>query len=71
MWKIKHIFDGDYGCEERFENEDQKVTVILVNENDEKKIVKAMNGLNSRRSVCKGAFVEVKDMMMFLKLRNI
>jgi len=39
MWKIKHIFDGDYGCEERFENEDQKVTVILVNENDEKKIV--------------------------------
>lgn len=39
MWKIKHIFDGDYGCEERFENEDQKVTVTLVNENDEKKIV--------------------------------
>ena len=39
MWKIKHIFDGDYGCEERFENEYQKVTVIIVNENDEKKIV--------------------------------
>lgn len=39
MWKIKHIFDGDYGCEERFENENPKVTVTLVNENDEKKII--------------------------------
>ncbi|WP_455951400.1 hypothetical protein [Eubacterium sp.] len=39
MWKIKHIFDGDYGCEERLENENPKVTVTLVNENDEKKII--------------------------------
>ena len=26
MWKIKHIFDGDYGCEERLESENPKVT---------------------------------------------
>lgn len=39
MWKIKHIFDGDYGCEERLESENSKVTVTLVNENDKKKIV--------------------------------
>ena len=39
MWKIKHIFDGDYGCEERLESENPKVTVTLVNENDKKKIV--------------------------------
>lgn len=30
MWKIKHIFDGDYGCEERSESEKPKVTVTLV-----------------------------------------
>ena len=39
MWKIKHIFDGDYGCEERSESENPKVTVTLVNENNEKKII--------------------------------
>lgn len=27
MWKIKHIFDGDYGCEERSESE--SVTKML------------------------------------------
>ena len=37
MWKIKHIFDGDYGCEEHSESENPKVTVTLVNENNEKK----------------------------------
>ena len=39
MWKIKHIFDGDYGCAEHSETENPKVTVTLVNENNEKKII--------------------------------
>ena len=39
MWKIKHIFDGDYGCEEHSESENPKVTVTLVNENNDKKII--------------------------------
>ena len=39
MWKIKHIFDGDYGSEEHSESENPKVTVTLVNENNEKKII--------------------------------
>lgn len=30
MWKIKHIFDGDYGCEELVPGEKPKVTVTLV-----------------------------------------
>ena len=39
MWKTKHIFDGDYGCKEHSESENPKVTVTLVNENNEKKII--------------------------------
>ena len=39
MWKIKHIFDGDYGCEELTQNDRTKVTVTLINENNEKKIL--------------------------------
>jgi hypothetical protein len=30
MWKIKHIFDGDYGCEELRPGESPQVTVTLV-----------------------------------------
>jgi hypothetical protein len=29
MWRIKHIFDGDYGCEDRSDNDETKVTVTL------------------------------------------
>ena len=33
MWKIKHIFDGEYGCEELTEGQRPKVSVTLINEN--------------------------------------
>lgn len=33
MWKIKHIFDGDYGCEGRLPGQSPKVSVTLVDEN--------------------------------------
>ncbi len=39
MWKIKQIFDGDYGCEERQPGEKIKVSVTLVNQNDIEKII--------------------------------
>ncbi len=37
MWKIKHIFDGDYGCEERDSEKEQMVSVTLVNEAGEER----------------------------------
>ena len=37
MWKIKEIFDGDYGCEELMPDEEVKVTVYLENESGEVK----------------------------------
>lgn len=39
MWKIKQIFDGDYGCEELAEGQLPKVSVTLVNESGQKKYV--------------------------------
>ncbi len=39
MWKIKHIFDGDYGCEEHLPGEGSKVSVTLINESGEEKQV--------------------------------
>ena len=38
MWRIKHIFDGDYGCEEASSNE-KRVSVTLENESGEEKYV--------------------------------
>lgn len=37
MWKIKHIFDGDYGCEET--DTYDMVSVSLVNDMSEEKIL--------------------------------
>lgn len=32
MWRIKQIFDGDYGCEEPAPGAQPRVSVTLVNE---------------------------------------
>jgi hypothetical protein len=37
MWKIKHIFDGDYGCEEAKPGAKPKVSVTLENESGEQR----------------------------------
>lgn len=39
MWKIKQIFDGEFGCEELAPSEKPKVSVTLVNEPGEEKYV--------------------------------
>lgn len=39
MWKIRHIFDGEYGCEALLPGEKPKVSVTLVSEEGEEKIL--------------------------------
>ena len=39
MWKIKQIFDGDFGCEELAVGEKPKVSVTLENEEGQTKFV--------------------------------
>lgn len=39
MWKIKQIFDGDYGCEELAPGQSPRVSVTLVNEMGEERYV--------------------------------
>ena len=39
MWKIKQIFDGDFGCEELAHGEKPKVSVTLENEEGQTKFV--------------------------------
>ena len=39
MWKIKQIFDGDFGCEELAPGEKPKVSVTLENEEGQTQLV--------------------------------
>ena len=39
MWKIKQIFDGDFGCEELAPGEKPKVSVTLENEEGQTKFI--------------------------------
>ena len=41
MWKIKQIFDGDYGCEELNPGEDPKLSVTLISDDGKEKYVQA------------------------------
>jgi hypothetical protein len=52
MWKIKQIYDGDYGCEELLPGQKPKVFVTLINKEGTEKFVSVEdeflddNGLN-------------------------
>jgi hypothetical protein len=37
MWIIKHIFDGDYGCEEAEPGSKPRVSITLENESGEQR----------------------------------
>ena len=39
MWKIKQIFDGDFGCEELAPGEKPKVSVTLENDDGQTKMI--------------------------------
>ena len=39
MWKIKQIFDGDYGCEELQPGQKLRVSVTLVDDAGNEKLV--------------------------------
>lgn len=41
MWKIKHIFDGEYGCEGRLPGQLQQVSVTLTDEKGNERYVSA------------------------------
>ena len=41
MWKIKQIFDGDYGCEELKLGEEPKLSITLVSDDGKEKYVQA------------------------------
>ena len=39
MWKIRHIFDGDYGCEGLLPGHSPRVSVTLVDEEGNERYV--------------------------------
>jgi hypothetical protein len=41
MWKIKHIFDGEYGCEGRLPGQLPQVSVTLTDEKGNERYVSA------------------------------
>ena len=43
MWRIKQIFDGEYGCEERPDEEKARCVVTLENERGERRELSVYN----------------------------
>ena len=52
MWKIRHVFDGDYGCEELAPGAKPMVSVTLINEAEwvADRLVNIAEGGNERNS---------------------
>ena len=50
-WTIKHIFDGDYGCEELRPGDEPKVTVTLINEYNEERTVQVPDSMLTKKNL--------------------
>ena len=51
MWKIKHIFDGNYGCEEAAEEQTGKLSLTLINENGDERYVSVTDAWLTERGL--------------------
>ena len=54
-WKIRQIFDGDYGCEERLPGQGAKVSVTLVDESGVEKYVSVEDNWLTERGLTEGS----------------
>ena len=54
MWKIKHIFDGNYGCEEASEEQTGELSLTLINENGEERYVSVTDAWMTEKGLDEG-----------------
>jgi ribosomal protein S18 acetylase RimI-like enzyme len=76
MWKIKQIFDGDYGCEELPAGEKPKVSVTLENEDGQRRSISVEDDWLTENNLNEGsAWLEYnpseKDILDKYEFRNI
>lgn len=54
-WTVRRIMEGDYGCEERTEEEMDQVIVFLENEEGKTKSLTAGDSMLRRRGIDEGS----------------
>ena len=62
-WEIKHIFDGDYGCEELQPGEKAKVSVTLVNEKGETKVLSVEDQWLLDKNLSEGSICQNRQLL--------
>ena len=55
MWKIKHIFDGNYGCEEASEEQTGELSLTLINEKGEERYVSVTDAWLTEKGLDEGS----------------
>ena len=55
MWKIKHIFDGNYSCEEASEEQTGELSLTLINENGEERYVSVTDAWMTEKGLDEGS----------------
>lgn len=55
MWKIKQIFDGEYGCEDLPQGAKTKVSVTLVDETGQEKRLNVEDAWLTRKGLDEGS----------------
>lgn len=60
MWKIKHIYEADYGCEERLPGDKLKCLVELEDENGLRKSIEVEDEWLRLNNLNEGSEIEIQ-----------
>ena len=57
MWKVAHIYDDDYGCEERIPGDKKKAILCIVNEDGVEKQIKVNEDYLAEHFILEGLII--------------
>ena len=57
MWKVTHIYDDDYGCEERMMGDKEKVILYVVNDDGVEKQIKVDEDYLAEHFILEGSII--------------
>ncbi len=57
MWKVTHIYDDDYGCEERMPGDKKKAILYIVNDDGVEKQIKVDEDYLAEHFILEGSII--------------
>lgn len=63
MWKIRHIYEADYGCEERLPGDKLKCLIEIVDDNGNEKRIEVEDDWLRFNGLDEGSLIDIREIL--------